>query len=168
MRRMTWAMCWLILETGLVPSFAHPAEEAQKQLQGTWTATKAVRDGIAAEDIVGHQLSFTGRRFQIQSTEGKVLYAGTLRVDPSAKPESIDFEHTEGALKRKAWKGSIPWTATRWRCATTHRTRAGPQRSRRRRAPGMSSSRSSVRSPEREEWGTATIRNNLSHSCSRP
>jgi uncharacterized protein (TIGR03067 family) len=26
-------------------------------------------------------------------------------VDPSAKPAAIDFEHTEGALKGKAWKG---------------------------------------------------------------
>jgi uncharacterized protein (TIGR03067 family) len=46
-----------------------------------------------------------GNRFQIQSTDGKPLYAGTVRVDPSATPAAIDFEHTEGALKGKAWKG---------------------------------------------------------------
>jgi uncharacterized protein (TIGR03067 family) len=105
MRRMTWAMCWLILSTGLVPAFAHPAEEAQKKLQGTWTATKAERDGKAADDVVGHRLSFTGNRFQLRSKDGKLLYEGTFRVDPSAKPAAIDFEHTEGALKGKAWKG---------------------------------------------------------------
>ena len=105
MRRMTWAMCWLILGTGLVPTFAQTAEEAQQKLQGTWTATKAERDGQAAEDVVGHRLSFTGNRFAIQSKDGKPLYAVTVRVDPGAKPAAIDFEHTEGALKWRAWKG---------------------------------------------------------------
>jgi uncharacterized protein (TIGR03067 family) len=81
------------------------AENAQKNLQGSWTATRAERDGKAADDDVGHRLSFTGNHFQIQSKDGKLLYAGTVREDPSAKPAAIDFEHTEGALKGKTWKG---------------------------------------------------------------
>ena len=36
---------------------------------------------------------------------GKTRYVGTVRLDPSAKPAAIDFEHTEGPLKGKAWKG---------------------------------------------------------------
>jgi uncharacterized protein (TIGR03067 family) len=95
----------LILGTGLVLAFAQPAEDAQKQLQGAWIATKAERDGSAADDVVGHRLSFTGNRFQIQSKDGKPLYAGTVRVDPSVKPAAIDFEHTAGSLKGKAWQG---------------------------------------------------------------
>jgi uncharacterized protein (TIGR03067 family) len=105
MHRLTSAMCWLILGTGLVPAFAQPAEEAHKKLQGTWMATQAERNGKTADDVLGHRLSFTGNRFQIQSKDGKPLYAGTVRVDPSAKPTAIDFEHTEAALKGKAWKG---------------------------------------------------------------
>jgi uncharacterized protein (TIGR03067 family) len=105
MYRLTVAICCLILGTGLVPAFAQPAEEASKLLQGAWTATQAQRDGKAAEDVVGHRLSFTGNRFQIQSKDGKPLYAGTIRVDPRAKPAAIDFDHTEGDLKGKAWKG---------------------------------------------------------------
>jgi uncharacterized protein (TIGR03067 family) len=105
MHRTTWAMCWLILGTGLVPAFGHPADEAQKELQGTWTAIKAERDGKAADDVVGHRLSFTGDRFQLRSKDAKPLYEGTFRVDPSTKPAAIDFEHTEGALKGKVWKG---------------------------------------------------------------
>ena len=105
MRRITWLMGWLMLATRLMPAFAQPAEEAQKKLQGTWTATKAERDGKAAEDVVGHRLSFSGNRFQIQSKDGKRLYQGTFRVDPSRKPAAIDFEHREGPLKGKAWKG---------------------------------------------------------------
>jgi uncharacterized protein (TIGR03067 family) len=105
MHRMTWTMCWLIIGAGLVPAFADTAEQAQKQLQGTWTAAKAERDGKAAEDVVGHQLSFTGDRFRIRSKDGKLLYEGTFRLDPGKKPATFDFEHTEGALKGKAWKG---------------------------------------------------------------
>jgi hypothetical protein len=48
---MTWAMCWLILGAGLVPAFAHQAEEAQKQLQGTWTATEGALKGKAWKGI---------------------------------------------------------------------------------------------------------------------
>jgi uncharacterized protein (TIGR03067 family) len=105
MHRLTLLMCSLILATGFVPTFAQPVEEAQKKLQGAWTATKAERDGSAADDVVGHRLSVTGNRFRIQSKDGRPLYAGTVRLDPSAKPAAIDFEHTEGALKGKAWKG---------------------------------------------------------------
>ena len=105
MHRLTSSMCLLIITTWFVPAFAQTAEEAQKKLQGAWTATKAERDGKAAEDVVGHLLSFTGNRFQIRSNDGKPLYAGTFRLDPSAKRAAFDFEHTEGALKGKAWLG---------------------------------------------------------------
>ena len=105
MHRPTATMCSLILAAWFVPALAQRAEEAGKELQGSWTATKAVRDGKPADDVVGHRLSFTGGRFQIQSRDGKPLYAGTVRVDPGARPASIDFEHTEGTLKGKAWKG---------------------------------------------------------------
>ena len=105
MRRIARAMCWLILGAGLVPNVAHPAEEAQKKVQGSWTAIKAERDGRAAEDVVGHRLSFASDRFQIRSKDGKPLYAGTFRMDPRTKPAAIDFEHADGALKGKAWKG---------------------------------------------------------------
>jgi len=105
MHWLTSAMCWLILGTGPVSAFAQPTEEANKKLQGTWTATQAERDGKMADDVLGHRLSFTGNRFQIQSKDGKLLYAGTVRLNPSAKPAAIDFEHTEGVVKGKAWKG---------------------------------------------------------------
>jgi uncharacterized protein (TIGR03067 family) len=105
MHRLTAPLCCTTLVTALVTGAAPQAEEAQKKLQGAWTAAKAERDGKAADDVLGHQLSFAGNTFQIRSKDGKVLYAGTVRLDPAAKPAAIDFEHTEGALKGKAWKG---------------------------------------------------------------
>ena len=105
MCRLIAVMCLVILGAGLAPAFAQPAEEAQKKLQGTWTATAAQRDGKAAGDVLGNQLFFAGNRFRIQSKEGKRLYAGIIRVNPGAKPATIDFEHTGGVLKGNAWKG---------------------------------------------------------------
>ena len=99
------AMCWLILGTALVPAFAQPAADAQKRLQGTWTATQAQRDGKPADDVLGNRLSFSGNRFLIQSKNGQRLYLGTFRLNPSAKPPAIDFQHAAGLLKANTWKG---------------------------------------------------------------
>jgi uncharacterized protein (TIGR03067 family) len=104
MNRLSSATSWLILGAGLLLACPHPAEATEKELQGIWTATKAEEDGKADNVLVGHRLSFTGNRFQ-QSKDSKSLYSGTVRVDASAKPAAIDFEHTEGMLKGKAWKG---------------------------------------------------------------
>jgi uncharacterized protein (TIGR03067 family) len=79
--------------------------KATKRLQGTWTAIEAERDGGAADDVVGHRLSFTGDCFRIRSAAGTLLYAGTVRVDPSTKPAAIDFELTKGAPRGTVWKG---------------------------------------------------------------
>jgi uncharacterized protein (TIGR03067 family) len=106
MHGMTFAMCWLTVAVGIVPASAQPAaEEAGKKLQGAWVATKAEQDGKAADDLVGHRLSFTGNRFAIRSRDGRVLYAGTFRPQANAKSAAIDFAHTEGTLKGKTWKG---------------------------------------------------------------
>lgn len=105
MRSLTSVTGWLVLGTWLVAAVAQPAEEARKAPQGAWVATRAERDGKAAADVVGNRLAFTDNRFGIQSRDGRPLYAGTVRVDPSAKPAAIDFAHTEGALTGKTWKG---------------------------------------------------------------
>jgi uncharacterized protein (TIGR03067 family) len=99
---VTW---WLTLAMGLGPALAPTTGEAAERLEGTWTATSAERDGRPAADVVGHRLSFAGHRFQIRSRDGTLLYGGTFRVGPGSAPAAIDFEHTDGAMKGKAWKG---------------------------------------------------------------
>ena len=85
MQRRTSTMCWLIISTGLVLASALPAKAAETTLQGTWIASKAEQDGKAADDLVGHRLSFMGNRFEIRSKDDKPLYAGTVQMNPSAK-----------------------------------------------------------------------------------
>jgi len=103
MRRLTRVKSGFVLATVFVLACAEPAN-AQATLEGVWTATKAERDGKAANDLVGHRLSFTGNRFEIRSKDGKTLSAGPVRIDARAKPAAIDFENTEKDLKG-LWKG---------------------------------------------------------------
>jgi uncharacterized protein (TIGR03067 family) len=105
MYRLTSAICGSILSAWFTVFCMHPAVSAETGLQGNWTATKAERDGKAAEDVVGHRLALTGNRFHIQSKDGKLAYAGSVRMDANAKPAAIDFENTEGTAKGQAWKG---------------------------------------------------------------
>jgi uncharacterized protein (TIGR03067 family) len=105
MRWLISAVCSLVLGSGVLLASAQLAKAADKALQGTWTATKAERDGRAATDLVGHTLFFSGDRFEIQSKDRKSLYSGTVQVDANTKPAVIDFQHAEGGLKGKTWKG---------------------------------------------------------------
>ena len=105
MPRLGSALCRLVLGIGLVLASALPGGAAEMDLRGAWTATKAERDGKAADDVVGHRLSFAGDHFELVAPDGAPLYAGTVRVDASAAPPAIDFEHTEGELAGKVWKG---------------------------------------------------------------
>jgi uncharacterized protein (TIGR03067 family) len=104
MQRLILAVCGSILGAGLVFAGAPPAG-AQTALQGNWIATKAEDNGAAAAEVLGHRLSVSGDHFAIKSKDGKALFAGTVQTDPNAKPAAIDFAHTQGALRGKAWKG---------------------------------------------------------------
>ena len=63
MHRLLSAVCCFFVGSGLVLGCAKAAE---KDLQGTWTATKAERDGKPAADVVRHRLSVSGDRFEIR------------------------------------------------------------------------------------------------------
>jgi uncharacterized protein (TIGR03067 family) len=98
-------MRWLMLGIGLVLTFAQQAVADPAALQGEWTATKALRDGKAADDLAGHRLSFSETSFRIQSDAGALLYSGTIVLHPDTNPRAIDFQHNEGNLKGRDWKG---------------------------------------------------------------
>ena len=72
--RLISVMCGLILAT-LFLACAGPVA-AQTTLQGSWTATKAERDGKPADDVVGHRLTFTSDRFEYPRTAGPSFIRG--------------------------------------------------------------------------------------------
>jgi uncharacterized protein (TIGR03067 family) len=103
MQRPSSSFLCFVLGAGLI--CAQAAEATQEKLQGSWDATHAERDGKAAEEVVGHRLTFANNRFLIRSKGGKRLYAGTARTNSKARPAAIDFTHQEGDLKGRVWKG---------------------------------------------------------------
>ena len=112
MHRLTSAMCWLILGTGLVRAFAQPGEEAYKNLQGTWTATQAERDGSAADDVVGDRLSVTGNRF---GSTPRTASPSTREPSGSTRARSrrpLTSSIRKGPSRGRRGRGSMPWTAT--------------------------------------------------------
>ncbi|MDQ6432508.1 TIGR03067 domain-containing protein [Mesorhizobium sp. LHD-90] len=100
--RLAPILLWLVAAATL--GLAQPAVAAE-ELQGTWVATKVVSEGKPAENLVGHRLTFDGANFQIRSSDGKTIFAGTTSVDPAARPASIDFVNTQGDAVGKTWKG---------------------------------------------------------------
>jgi uncharacterized protein (TIGR03067 family) len=108
MHRLSLAICvGLTFAAGFVGGAGTAAAQDVPGLQGSWIATKAERDGKAADDVVGHRLAFTGNAFRIQSKDGKLVYAGTFSVQASAKPAAIDFVQTDGIAKGQTWKGIL-------------------------------------------------------------
>lgn len=81
-------------------SFAQPGG----QVDGTWTAVTAERNGTPADELKGNRLTFAGDTFVIQR-DGKTLYKGTFKADPTRTPAHIDFHHTGGELMGKTWRG---------------------------------------------------------------
>ena len=77
-------------------------------LQGTWRLTSLNGRAIPAQ---GPQitLSIVGERYQ-QATDGKVTERGTLKLDGSKQPMTVDLTITEGDDSGKAQMGIVEVT----------------------------------------------------------
>ena len=77
-------------------------------LQGTWRLTSLNGRAIPAQ---GPQitLSIVGERYQ-QATDGKVTERGTLKLDGSKQPMTVDLAITEGDDSGKAQLGIVELT----------------------------------------------------------
>jgi uncharacterized protein (TIGR03067 family) len=81
-----------------------PAHAQVRELEGSWIATEALRAGLAAPDLVGHELALGDERFQI-SKAGIVQYGGTYTADPIPNPPWMDFDHQMGDVLGMTWSG---------------------------------------------------------------
>lgn len=73
-------------------------------LQGTWSAIAAERDGGPASDLIGHRIDFAGDHFQISGAAG-VLFGGRFALGAAEVPAPIDFKIEEGNAKGQSWLG---------------------------------------------------------------
>jgi uncharacterized protein (TIGR03067 family) len=73
----------------------------RQELAGTWQAVSYARDGNEAsyEDLKSVQLVMDPRGQATVLREGKVLLAGSTKLDPTADPMTLDLTFTEGDSK---------------------------------------------------------------------
>jgi uncharacterized protein (TIGR03067 family) len=69
-------------------------------LQGEWTVTAAEQGGQPFDAIKGGVLTITADGFALRTAVGN-LFEGKLVLDPAARPATIDFQLSDGAV----WEG---------------------------------------------------------------
>src|SRR5207253_2724196 len=76
------------------------ADGELKKIQGAWKFLAHERDGKAtpAEELKKLKITFTGDKFSVE-LDGKVVQAGTQKLDASKKPSHVDSKVTEGDNK---------------------------------------------------------------------
>ena len=90
----------LTASTTLVGGGDKGVEGDLKKIQGTWKFTAHEMDGKAmpADELKKLKITFTGDKFSVEH-DGKVVQAGTHKLDGSKKPGQIDSKVTEGEGK---------------------------------------------------------------------
>jgi uncharacterized protein (TIGR03067 family) len=78
-------------------------DAVKKELEkfaGTWQGISAEEDGLKAPEdrVKGHTYVFAGDRYTVRMN-GKTIEEGTFRIDPSAKPKTIDVRPTKPKSK---------------------------------------------------------------------
>ena len=75
-------------------------EKELKKFQGTWTIESSVTGGkkIPADQLKGFIVIFEGDKHTLKLGD-KVFQVGTLKIDPSKSPKTVDVTMTEGPEK---------------------------------------------------------------------
>jgi len=94
----------LVLVAGFLVAADDPKDELKK-LEGTWTMVSGEKDGknVAEQTIKTAKLVIKGDQHDFRI--GDETFKGTLKVDPSKKPKTIDATDTEGPFKGKTLLG---------------------------------------------------------------
>jgi uncharacterized protein (TIGR03067 family) len=99
----------LLLLLAVIPLAAAPNDEEgsgdAKKLQGSWVLASGRDDGkkLDEEALKGARLTVEGDRHTVR--EGDATYKGTHKLDPAAKPKTIDITDTEGPFRGKTVLG---------------------------------------------------------------
>lgn len=86
------------------PAWGADPVTSERDLEGTWSAISAERDGAAASELIGHRIEFAGDHFQIAGKDD-VLFGGSFTVAAAQAPAFIDFKIAEGAARSQSWAG---------------------------------------------------------------
>lgn len=87
----------------IAPSLAEEVKKAKKEWEGTWECESRVVNG-KKQDPKGWVLVHTGTTYTLKKGD-KVISEGTSKVDPKAKPHTIDTTGSIGKYKDKTALG---------------------------------------------------------------
>jgi uncharacterized protein (TIGR03067 family) len=103
-------MCWgrYLVVVGLICAAAD-APEAAKELErfkGTWILVSVEENGVkhSGDDIGDNRLTFEGDKY-VQYFQKMAVEEGSIKLDPSKKPPTIDLVITSGRDKGKTQLG---------------------------------------------------------------
>jgi len=89
------------------PLLAQETKNDLDKLQGHWVIVESIRDGKRTPGQIKIERTIDGKNYTVtvQSNEGEQVLAGTLKIDPTKKPKTIDATRTEGPDAGKAMLG---------------------------------------------------------------
>jgi uncharacterized protein (TIGR03067 family) len=93
-----------LIVVGFAASRECKAEEAKNELEGTWVMVSVERDGRAIRPQTNLKMIYTADKFVLKSGDD-VVVAGTIKLDSTKKPKTIDTTYTEGPNKGQTLKG---------------------------------------------------------------
>jgi uncharacterized protein (TIGR03067 family) len=102
------AVCFLILVVG---ASGQATQRPQRvALEGTWIVTSQSLNGLTS-DSGGAEIAITiaGDHYE-QSVDGNVDERGTIKVDSTTNPMTIDFIISEGVAKNTTQRGIVEVT----------------------------------------------------------
>jgi uncharacterized protein (TIGR03067 family) len=93
-------------------------EADSTKLKGTWKVVSTMADGVEQTEEHKFKVSFDGEAFTVQ-IEGVDHLKGTLSLDASADPKTIDLSFTEGPHKGDRMLGIYKWDGEKLNWCTT-------------------------------------------------
>jgi uncharacterized protein (TIGR03067 family) len=92
---MSRVLASLVACVAMLSVLAIQAQEAAAALQGRWVVTGGEHNGKPMTSIVGGVMTVGGNGFEIRTASGNVM-KGTLRLDLSRRPATMDLIHADG------------------------------------------------------------------------
>jgi uncharacterized protein (TIGR03067 family) len=103
---MVVAMVCLVAAIGRLSAADEDAKKELKSLQGTWKVTALTHDGKEApKDAIEKMVLMVKDDTYTLKMGGDEEESGTIKIDPSEKPKTIDFVIKKGKDKGKTQQG---------------------------------------------------------------
>jgi uncharacterized protein (TIGR03067 family) len=118
---------------GLLAAAGDAREEAAKKdleaMKGIWTVVSAEKDGkkISEEALQGFTVTYDGKGKAVAQREGIIFFRGTIRLDPTKKPKTMDStQMLEGDSKGKIYPAIYEINGDTMRVCSTDPGKARP------------------------------------------